>query len=71
MRLVCFMSVRHMCITIVYRDQKTVADFLKQVLQTVVSHYVGAGKHNLGPMQEQQVFLCTEPALQTFHFKIK
>lgn len=60
-----------MRITIVYRDQKTVAYFLKQVLQMVVSHYVGAGKHNLGPMQEQQMFLSTEPALQTLHFKIK
>lgn len=40
-------------------------------VQMVVSHYVGAGKHNLGPMQEQQVFLSTEPALQTLHFKIK
>lgn len=62
-----------MCIIIVYRGQKTVAYFLKQVLQMAVSHYVGAGPHDLGPVQEQQVFLSTEPALQPqiLHFKIK
>jgi hypothetical protein len=41
-----------------------VSDPLQWELQTVVSQHVGSGNMNLGPLEEQPVFLTPEPCLQ-------
>ena len=54
-----------------HRYQKRVSDPLELELQLVVSHYVGAGKSNHGPLQEQSVLLNIEPSFQPLEYILK
>jgi hypothetical protein len=56
--------VPHTCL-VSTEGQERALGALKLELQVVVSHVVGSGKPNLGPPQEQQVLLTTEPSLQS------
>lgn len=46
------------------RSEKRESNSLELELGVVVSYHVGAGKLNLGPLEEQQVLLTAKPSLQ-------
>ena len=50
-----------MCTLDAFGGQKRVSDPLE-----LVSHHMDAWKSNLGPLEEQQMLLATEPSLQPF-----
>ena len=53
----------YVCITFDLTGQQRVLNPLKMESQTVVNYHVGA-RNSLSPVQEQRVFLTTEPSLQ-------